>query len=195
MRALRRGFLETDRWKVVDREVMNVSLQELGIAASEVAKDSEAPLILGRLWGARGLLVGGLRSDGERKTAWAEVIDSETRKVLASEESESADFSGLAGPLVEELVAELEEDFVLQGRITQVLDGTVLLNIGEDHGVQVGQRFEVYPKEFNERAAHQVLGLKAIGELEVVQVAESECACSVIRSDVEFTENMRAQEQ
>jgi len=135
---------ETSRVTLVEREIIEKLLTELNLSSSELA-DADTRLRLGRLLSARVIAVGSfVPFDGDLMFS-PRLIDTETSRVVASVSPNLSAHGGI-GPLAvsaaEKCSAALIDAYPLRGRIID-LDGGVVLNLGDRHGVASGMKFRV----------------------------------------------------
>jgi class 3 adenylate cyclase/CHAT domain-containing protein/tetratricopeptide (TPR) repeat protein len=193
LQAIQGQLSSTDRWFVVEREHLDVVLQELGIGSSELANSKYANRV-GQLLAARFLLAGTVYNKPQHSQINLRLIDTETRRVAAVvERTVTGEWAMAASDLIPELTKRLERDYVLRGRIESA-SGTLILDIGMIHGVRAGQHFGVYPKELDPRAAGSVIGLKQIGEMEIQSVGEDKATFIPIHQEIPIEPGMRVEQ-
>ncbi len=132
--------------EVVDRELLDKLLQELKMSSSDLA-DPATALKLGRIMSAR--LIGDLTFIGfENETRiYVKLIETETSRIKVSL-TDQFDPSVPPDQVVRDMVKRLAEDikaaFPIRGRLEQVQDGEVVINIGSALGLAPGMILKVY---------------------------------------------------
>lgn len=183
-------IFSTDRWFVVDREHLSEVLTELEIGASPLADVRMAPQV-GRLFAARGFIVGSLTREGGRATLSLRFVDSETRLLRSMTTlSSTGELLSMAPQAVQAILDPLESDYAVQGRIVSATEA-VRLNIGSNHGVKEGQRFEVFPPEPTPELSGTVTGLSPVAEVVVVETGIDDSICRSGQKGVDLTPGMR----
>jgi len=137
-------ILRHSRARVVERALLDRLLEEMKLGTSDLIDRSTA-LSLGRMLAARIILSGHLVYSGPYAQVSLRVIETETGRITAAvNESFGSTVPGslLAERLSENLLAKLRELYPLRGRVLEVRDDAVMLNIGEMAGVTPGQRFK-----------------------------------------------------
>lgn len=143
-------LMEKTRVQVVERAVLDKVLQELKLGTSQLA-DRRTALSLGRILAARLILSGQIvRTLSETQVAMR-LIETETGRISASV-NEVFTSPVSAAQLVEKLsavlVEKIQEAYPFRGKVMEVRDNEVVLNIGAREGVRTGQVFKVRDTDF-----------------------------------------------
>ena len=141
--------LQHSRARLVERSLLDKLVEELRLGTSKLTDRSTA-LSLGRILAARLIISGHLVYSGPLVQISLRLIETETGRIVATmnESFGSAEqASVLVAGLSKELLKQLKELYPLRGRISEVKDGELGLNIGEMVGTQIGQRFRVVDED------------------------------------------------
>ena len=158
-----RDFDNTRRIHTVERGLLDRLLGELKLSSSQLA-DPQSALRLGRILSARILVTGSLvRYKGQLQIN-LRAIDTENTQVIATA-SGACQFNDDPGMILQTLVAELQERVVsaypIRGRVSEVQEGELVLNVGSTVGVAPGMRFRL--AEANEKGVELIVG--EVGEM------------------------------
>jgi hypothetical protein len=173
-------LLAHSRIQVVERAVLDKLLEELRLGTSKLA-DRGAALSLGRLLAARIILAGSLVYSGPQTQVSIRLIETETGRILSAiNESLGAavPVSALTERLSEGLLERLEKYYPLRGKISEVKENEVILNIGQEQGATIGTRFKVIDT-----------GLV----LEVVSIQPDGCGTRVVKGQEKPEADMRVE--
>jgi len=141
--------LERSRVRLVERALLDKLLQELKLGASNLSDRSTA-LSLGKILAARLILFGQLNYSELQTQVSMRLIETETGRITAAVRESCASAlqaSDLAGKLSKSLLQKMEKLYPLRGKIRKVEDENVHLNIGEQVGVRMGQRFKIVDRD------------------------------------------------
>jgi len=174
--------------RVVEREVLDKLLQELNLGTSELV-DQNTQLQLGKVLSARMLGFIDFGRIGPDAMLYLRLVDTETTS-LAAQLTRNIDRFPSIPALVDDVVREISRNVVnnrrLQGLIADATDeDAVLINLGAQHGVQPGQRFNVIEKGAPIEAGGKVLGHreKTVALLEVTDVEDGYAVCKVTKKN------------
>lgn len=172
---------------VVEREMLDALLQELNLGSSELA-DPATQRQLGRLLSAGNLAFLSFSQLGAEPTLYLRLVDTETSEITfqTSHPVKAAELAALTNSVSGELLAHLTSERTLQGLVADASDpDSVMINLGQRHGVEVGQQFVALdqgePIEVGGRViAHRQ---RPVGTLRVVSVETEYALCTVERLD------------
>ena len=174
--------------RVVEREVLDKLLQELNLGTSELV-DQNTQLQLGKVLSARMLGFIDFGRIGPDIMLYLRLVDTETTSLAAQLTRNIEKFPSIPA-LVDDVVREVTRKVVnnrqLQGLIADATDeDAVLINLGAQHGVQPGQRFDVIEKGAPIEAGGKVLGHreKKVALLEVTDVEDAYAVCKVTKKN------------
>ncbi len=139
------NLISNSRARIVERSLLDKLLKELKLGSSRLADQSMA-LSLGKIMAARLILSGKVYYTGPTTQITIRLIETETGQVTGAinEEFKSdTAASEIAGKLAVLLLKKLKALYPLRGIISGVDDNSVTINIGQNSGVQQGQRFRV----------------------------------------------------
>ncbi len=161
---------------IVNREILDGILQELHLAQSKLT-DREKALQVGRIAGANLIITGTLFHLGGRLQAVLQVVETETTYVKAalSEELEESETIGAFSNRVAQALSEaIDAAFPVKGKIIDVIEEEIVLNVGRDVGAKPGMKLKVLPgkQEGDKKKAY-------IGLLTLIQVMEDSCLARV----------------
>lgn len=188
--VLRRGLADTlnghSRIQVVEREMIDKLLQELNLGSSELA-DPDTQLRLGRLFAAQLLGFVEFAQVGADRTMFVRMVDPETTTIecqVVRDVTKIENLAGYVNETAEKLAGEIIRKRPLQGLIADVTDEGVLINLGANHGVEVGLEFFVF--EGGEPLTVKVGGrvvrrsMKQVAVIRVKEVEEEISICDVV---------------
>jgi hypothetical protein len=143
-------LMEKTRVQIVERAVLDKVLQELRLGTSKLV-DRNTALSLGRILAARLIISGQIVRAGAETQVALRLIETETGRISASvNEIFTAPISpsALAERISNLLAEKIREQYPLRGKVTEVRDNEVALNIGAREGVRAGDTFRVCDTEF-----------------------------------------------
>jgi len=138
-------ILQRSRVQVVERALLDKLLQELKLGTSKLI-DRNTALSLGRIVAAKLILSGQIVYAGPQTQVSFRLIETETGRITAAiNESfgSAVPVSVLSEKLSGALLAKVDKLYPLRGKITEVEGEEVRLNIGQQTGIQMGERFKV----------------------------------------------------
>ncbi len=139
------ALIEKSRVQLVERGILDKLLEELKLGTSQLA-DRNAALSLGRILAAKLVLFGQVVYSGPQTQVSLRVVETETGRISAtvSESFGSAvPVSGVTGKLSKDLLDKLDKLYPLRGKVSEVKEGQVTVNIGQKQGVKIGQQYKV----------------------------------------------------
>jgi tetratricopeptide (TPR) repeat protein len=143
-REIERLTADIEAMNVVERDKLELLLQELNLGSSELA-DDDTQLALGKILAARALAFIEFGQLGASPRINVRLVDTETTRIMNQivvDFDPSGDLEAMVQSVVEELEEKLLGDEKLQGLIAQAEDPeAVLINLGSNHGIQPGMRF------------------------------------------------------
>jgi class 3 adenylate cyclase/CHAT domain-containing protein/tetratricopeptide (TPR) repeat protein len=143
--GLSEALIEKSRAQLVEREILDKLLEELKLGTSQLA-DRNAALNLGRILAAKLVLFGQVSYSGPQTQVSLRVVETETGRISAtvSESFGSAvPISGVTSKLSKDLLDKLDKLYPLRGKVSEVKEGQISLNIGQKQGVKIGQQYHV----------------------------------------------------
>lgn len=166
--------LQSHNIKVVERAVIDKLLAELKLGASDLT-DPDASLKLGRIMAARLIATGSTYNIGKKSRVTLRLVDSETTNIVASYakgKSNSINPVSVAKTFAKEIAATTKDKYPLKGRIANVDDESIIINLGKKHGVKKGQVFNVLGEGKPITIRGKILGYKKakLGQLVVIEV-------------------------
>jgi tetratricopeptide (TPR) repeat protein len=178
--GLSEALIEKSRAQLVEREILDKLLEELKLGTSQLA-DRNAALNLGRILAAKLVLFGQVSYSGPQTQVSLRVVETETGRISAtvSESFGSAvPVSGVTGKLSKDLLDKLDKLYPLRGKVSEVKEGQLTLNIGQKQGVKIGQQY-------------QVSGESSV--LEIIAVAPDESAARRVQGAEPVVEGLRVE--
>ena len=172
-------LIEGGRIRVVERAVLDKLLEELKLGTSQLTDRSTA-LSLGKILAARLILTGGLVYAGPQTQVSLRLIETETGQIsgtVTETFGSSVPASALVDKLSETLMDKLKKLYPLRGKILKISGNEITLNIGQPHGVSMGQKFKT----------------DAGGVLEVISVQAESSIARVEKKESEFFAGERIQ--
>jgi tetratricopeptide (TPR) repeat protein len=137
------------RIQVVERILLESLLAELNLGSSDLA-DPETALRLGKILAAKIIGTGSLYFLPEGALLSLRLIDTETSaisKVITRQLSNKVPFRQELNALTREILNAIILQYPLQGYVVQSNNHEVLINLGSEHGVILGSRFEVIEEQ------------------------------------------------
>jgi TolB-like protein len=168
------GFVNLNRFKVIERALLEKILEEQKLGMSGIVDASTAAEI-GKGIGVDAVLVGSVTRASNALSIDARLIDTETAAILTAKDAYSQrislqDASNMISTLAEKIKNELP---ILNGYVINVSGNKLTLDIGRSDGLKRGMKCHVYRE--GAPIVHPVTGkviAKEIQELCEVQVTE-----------------------
>jgi hypothetical protein len=183
------------RVSLVEREKISQLLEELQLSTADFADQVAAPVMLGKLLGARLIAAGKIvRIKGDNALS-LRVFETETSRIVISlaEPWNENDKAGTINRLAQALSREIKTLYPLKGTIARIKSDEILLNIGSRVGVRADTGFAVLADAEPLRMEGKTLGYdeKKIGTIKVATVEENFSRCSIVKQDTPFKEGAR----
>ena len=168
------GFVNINRFKVIERALLEKILEEQKLGISGVIDASTAAEI-GKGIGVDAVVVGSVTRSSNALSIDARVIDTETAAILTAKDAYSARISLQdISQMVSDLADKIKNEFpILHGYVINVSGNKVTLDIGRSNGLKRGMKCYVYRE--GAPIVHPVTGkviAREIEELCEVQVTE-----------------------
>ena len=168
------GFVNLNRFKVIERALLEKILEEQKLGMSGIVDVSTAAEI-GKGIGVDAVIVGSVTRASNAMSIDARLIDTETAAILTAKDAYSQrislqDVSNMVSILADKIKNELP---ILNGYVINVSEKKVTLDIGRSNGLKKGMKCHVYRE--GAPIVHPVTGkviAKEIQELCEVQVTE-----------------------
>ncbi|MGA1824081.1 MAG: CHAT domain-containing protein [bacterium] len=138
-------LIKKSRVKIVERSILDKLMEELKIGSSKLA-DRFMALSIGRIIAARIMLYGEIVYDGPHMQVTFLLIETESGEVKAVVNElfqNPVPASIIANKVADILLEKFKTLYPLRGKITDVNNEEVILNIGQNHGVRSGWQFRV----------------------------------------------------
>lgn len=134
----------TNRYAIVERELIDKLLKELNLSSSELA-DPATALKLGRILSANLIVTGSLARQEGQWLANLRFIETETTAIKCSVSAfvKEGDADRVASELGAAISVRLRGEYPLQARIASVSGQDIAINIGRQSGVAQGMEFEL----------------------------------------------------
>lgn len=166
------------RVQVVERALLDKLLEELKLGTSKLI-DRNTELSLGKILAARLIISGQIIYSGPQTQVSMRLIETETGRISAalSESFGSAVPASIMTDKVSvSLLAKLNSLYPLRGKITEIKGDEIKLDIGQTHGVTVGQKFK---------------GMDGIGILEIISTQPEASSAKVVKKGKDFFKGER----
>ncbi len=138
-------LIENSHAQLVERNLLDTLLGELKFGTSKLI-DQRTALSLGKILAARLIMTGRIVYSGPETHVSLRLLETETGRITAAV-SESfgnaVPASVIADNLSKKVLEKLKKLYPLRGKITNVKDDKIELNIGSSAGVAMGQKFKV----------------------------------------------------
>ena len=138
-------LLEHGRIQIVERALLDKLLTELKLSTSKLT-DRRTALALGKLMAARLMVSGQIVYSGPYTQVALRMFETESGRITAAENesiTNAAPTSALADKLSNTLINKIEKVYPLRGKIIDIKDDSITLNIGAAEGVIPNQTFSV----------------------------------------------------
>lgn len=172
------------RIQVVERVLLERLLEELNIGSSELA-DQETALRLGKVLAAKLISTGHLFHMPNAALLSLRLIDTETSgiaKVMTKKFGSHTSLKKELFSLNRDILKTIISNYPLQGYIIEAKGNQAILNIGSNHGVVMGTRFDVIEEQKPIKFKGKLLNKspKSIAQIEVVQVEPDLCYTRIL---------------
>jgi TolB-like protein len=167
------GLVDQNRFQVVERERLDVVLEEQKLSRTKLI-DSSTALRLGRLAAAQSIITGSMIETRTGIEIVGRMIDTETSEILATQDvySEEKDLPALRD-LAEGMAVKFHRDFpLLDGHVVQIKGENVFTDLGQDK-IKLNRRLILYREDpIKDPATGKVFGADnvIIGRARVIQV-------------------------
>jgi TolB-like protein len=175
------GFVNTNRFKVIERAQLEKILEEQKLGLSGILDASTAAQI-GKGMGVDAVMCGSVTQGGNAVTIDARLIDTETAAIMTARDAFS---NGISLPslsqMISDLAAKIKMDFPLvNGYVIGVRGDKVTIDIGNKSGLKKGTKCHIYREgaPIVHPVTNEVIG-KMIDESCEVQITEIFDAYSV----------------
>jgi len=168
--GLSEALLEKSRVQLVERDLLERLLEELKLGTSQLA-DRNSALNLGRILAAKLILFGQVVYSGPQTQVSLRLVETETGRISATVNElfgGAVPVSSLTEKLSKDLLEKLVKQYPLRGKVSEVKDGEITVNIGAKQGVKTGQQFRIKDQE---------------AVLEIREVGESESKAKAVKGD------------
>jgi hypothetical protein len=165
----------------VERALLDKLLEELKLGTSELI-DRNTALSLGRILAARLVLSGQVLYSEAQTQVSMRLIETETGRITAAVNESfgsAVPASVLTERLSDVLIEKLSKLYPLRGKVADVKDNEVRLNIGVKVGARMGQQFKVVDQDLI---------------LEVVAVQPETCLARIAKGEGVLQEGVRVEE-
>jgi len=135
---------QTDRYTIVERELLDKLIAELKLSNSDLA-DPATSLKLGRILSAGLIATGSMNHQDNDWLVSLRFIDTETTSIRSSVSKllKDSDPEKVATDLGQIMTEKLNKQFPLQGKIVSLADEAATINIGSQSGVKKDMIFEI----------------------------------------------------
>jgi len=139
------GFVNTNRFKVIERAQLEKILAEQKLGLSGILDASTAAQI-GKGIGVDAVVCGSVTQGGNAVTIDARLIDTETAAIMTARDAFS---NGISLPslsqMISDLAAKIKMDFPLvNGYVIGVQGDKITIDIGNKHGLKKGTKCHIY---------------------------------------------------
>jgi tetratricopeptide (TPR) repeat protein len=162
------------RVQAVERILVERLLEELNLGSSELT-DPETALKLGNVLAAKVIGTGTLFFLPDGTLLTMRLIDTETSaipKVVTKQLAPGTSLDKEIGKLNREILKAIIQKYPLQGYLVQASGDQVIINLGTNHGVVLGTKFDVIEDQKPIKYKGKLLqgAPKTIGQIEIVRV-------------------------
>jgi len=170
---------------IVDREMLDAVLQELNLSSTDLA-NKDTQLQLGKVLNAQMFGTIDFANIGADQPMFLKFIDTETTAIEGQFQKNlrgSASIGALVSETVNEIIGTIVESRDVQALIADAgSDDAVLLNVGSEVGVKVGDRFVALENGGTVEVGGKTIErpAKRVAMLEVTDVGEGTSICKVV---------------
>lgn len=168
------GLVETGRFDVIERRLLEKIMEEHALGASGVV-DPASVAQLGKILGVKTIVSGTLLSFEGTVEINARLIAVDTASIIAAEKVRASSASRL-NDLVNQIIEKIVQAFPLEGYVVMRADNRITLDLGNKIGVKPGMKFIAFKegKVIKHPKTGEVLDVETveIGEVEIVDVRE-----------------------
>ena len=138
------GLRQTQRYSIVEREIIDKLLDELNLSTSALA-DPATALKLGKILSVNLIVTGSMAIQEDEWLVNLRFIETETTEVKCSVSvlAQEGGSNKVVSELRQGIDDKLSVEYPLQGKITSVSEKTAAMNIGQLSGVKQGMMFEL----------------------------------------------------
>jgi class 3 adenylate cyclase/CHAT domain-containing protein len=168
------------RVQVVERALLDRLLEELKLGTSKLI-DRNTELSLGKILAARLILSGQIVYSGPQTNVSMRLIETETGRIgaaLSESFGNAVPASIMTDKISNSLSAKINSLYPLRGKITEIKENDIKLNIGQAHGVTMGQKFK---------------GMDSLGILEIISARPEESSARIIKKEKDFMRGERVE--
>ena len=143
-------LIEKSRVRIVERAILDELMKELKLGTSRLV-DKGTALSLGKIMAARVISSGQIVHEGGQTQVAVRLIETETGEVMASVSEvfvNAVSPSVIADKLSGILLTKLKALYPLRGKIDELREEGIVLNIGQKQGVRIGQQFKVVDNDW-----------------------------------------------
>ena len=172
--------LQQSRVQLVERALLDKLLQELKFGSTEMIDRSTA-LSLGRILAARLILSGQVLHSEVQTQVSLRLVETETGRISATVSEafgSSLPATIMSDGLANNLLKELSRLYPLRGKIADIKDKGVWLNIGAKVGVRTGQQFKLVDQDLI---------------LEVTAIQPESCLAKVVKGQGPLQKGLRVE--
>jgi hypothetical protein len=195
---LSRSLSKDGRVSLVEREKIIQVLDELQLSSSDVADQELAPVLLGKLLGARLICAGKIVAIKGDHSLNLRVFETDTSRIVISiaEPYDEASKAAAMERVARSLVREIKTLYPVQGKIARIKPGEIILNLGTSVGVTPGSTFTVLADADPVQMEGKTLGYdeKKIGTIKADSVEKNFSRCSIVKQDAPFKQGARVVE-
>jgi TolB-like protein len=181
-------LVETGRFDIVERRLLNKVLAEQSIGSSGLVDPSSASQ-LGRVLGVKTVVTGSVSNYGGVIDINARLISVETASIRAAESASTESPKDLR-KVVALISDKIMQTFPLEGYVLDRADNKVILDLGRRQGVRPGMRFVAYVegKTRKHPKTGEILDVETVerGILEIREVKDKTASSVIVK---EFTTN------
>ncbi len=179
-------LVETGRFDIVERRLLNKVLAEQSIGSSGLVDPSSASQ-LGRVLGVKTVVTGSVSNYGGVIDINARLISVETASIRAAESASTESPKDLR-KVVALISDKIMQTFPLEGYVLDRTDNKVILDLGRRHGVRPGMRFLAYVegKTRKHPKTGEILDVETVerGMLEIRDVKDKTATSVIVREFV-----------
>jgi TolB-like protein len=176
-------LVETGRFDIVERRLLNKVLAEQSIGASGIVDPNSASQ-LGRVLGVKTIITGSLSNYGGIIDINARLINVETASIRTAESASTASPKELR-KLVAQISDKIMQTFPLEGYVIDRAGNKVILDLGRRQGVRPGMKFVAYIEGITRKhpKTGEILDVETVeqGTLEIKEVKAKTSTALIVK--------------
>ena len=188
-------LFNTNRFDVIERQAITRILEEQQLQMTGVTDMSQAAEI-GKVLNVEKIMIGSVSRLGQTYIINTRLVDVQTGAMELAENTKSNNGEDGLPAAIQELVGEIAQKVVVEGKVIKVTPNTILVDLGTIHGIKKDQIMEVirFGDVITDLSGSAVGRAEdKIGFIKVVKVNKEYCETQVLQSktSIQLGDNVR----